>query len=365
MTDHVLNIVITVPHAQPPTPANVETANYMTGDHAYDFAAPTAATLLHKWYQSHPESGGHSTLCLTNINRCELDMNRPWARHASASAQQWRDNIRSIVAPLARDTARPTLVVDVHSYPRDYVGFSGIDVAVLVPKWPSAPHIQLATDMASQLVSDHIRVGVVYSPGMCDVIHEYAKYNNVIATMFEISEALTPPQQTKLMAVVGAQLLQLSKYGDQQRATSVPCYYVDPDTPQARSRIHGDASLSPITSTSGHVCANCGRKAVQWCSACQSVCFCADTLCQQRLWSAPFQHWVVCTLISQAQPKRSLEAKHVGWFGETHDIARCLCGENAQFKCNCCNQAFCTLTCRHWADHLSRHTQQNSTKSII
>jgi hypothetical protein len=287
------DIIITVPHATP-EPGKKEV-------HTWDFSAETFANAISEAFGNrhvdHLNRKVRSIVLPATTNRMELDMNRPWSRRSD-----WRREIYSYLSDPMGCGTQPPVVIDVHSYPGDYPGFRGFDVAFLSSGRPTTWEIMVAHEVARAGNS----VGIVVAPSMTD-IERAMKERNAPALMIEFSEAKEQDAKKIGMDVAAAvhsifPWAQGYRYArSQDPMVTLPpelnknFFYVDAAEPEKRSKLWAppEEPISKSDPIPKYPCAKCGKPSEIVCGACYSVTYCSQA-CQKPHWD---DHNKLCQIL--------------------------------------------------------------------
>jgi hypothetical protein len=355
------DIIITVPHAQQPVGGDRDR-------HLYDFVASEFAGQLRTAIVGR---GINATVNEFHVSRDVVDGNRAWARHHS-----WRETINRSVL-VQKNAGRPVMVIDVHSYPADYVGFDGLDMVFVAPARPREWYGMLARILAEQ---HGIRVGIAVSPSMSDIVREYSCLN-IPSLMIEVSEGATidrasaatnlayrisefwAARDRDIYEACRGPLLPIPPIDPGTHAPdNLKSYFVDALSPNARVKLFFNTVMPNDV-----ICPYCKKQATgdapfMMCHACQSVAYCSEEH-QKADWEHG-RHWEICNLLDPVlnmhevpRGRAGPRAYQVG--GQHHHHTGCIgCSGVRTFHCSKCNAGFCE-TCvsgAPWREHVCQTT---------
>jgi len=358
------DIMITVPHATPPTGGDRDR-------HLYDFVASQFAGQLRNAIN---RTGLKPTVYEFNISRDIVDGNRTWAR-----MDGWRTTInRNVLAQ--KNAKRQVMVIDVHSYPADYIGFEGLDMVFVAPARPRQWYGLLARILTER---HGIRVGIAVSPSMSDIVREYTCLN-IPSLMIEVSEGTTFDRE-RTADSLARNIRELwerrrDDFYEACREPLLPIHPIDPDThaPDSLKSYFVDA-LSPHARVklffntlmpNDVVCPYCKKQVTgdipfMICHACKAVAYCS--LEHQKADWENGRHWEYCNLLDPVRNMHEVPSGRTGSRkydvgGQHHHQTGCVgCSRVRAFHCSKCNAGFCE-TCvsgAPWHEHVCQITSSH------
>jgi hypothetical protein len=173
-------VILSVPHYICGVP-------YPENSHECDFTAGVAADTLNKQFndvvqQRHTSKqfAVNPVLLKGDIARAYVDLNRRPARTASGTSMRTR-----LSSMLKSSNPKTTLLLDVHSYPADYRGWVGTDMAILDSDWRD---VTLGYQLYSALFDDRIVINYSQTGLVNDIMDEAVFDHKIDAALLEFNE---------------------------------------------------------------------------------------------------------------------------------------------------------------------------------
>lgn len=334
-----MDIIITVPHSEAPKDDKY--------GHFWDFTALTFAELLEKAWKNSSSKIKSVRLITADYPRTILDCNRPWSREYT-----WR---RILTEKVTADKNSNIFHMDIHSYPADYPGFLGFDIAILSRRRPIARDGKLAAALINEL---NVSCGLIVAPGMVDIRAEVEDQlqDKSRSIMIEISEKSTANYDRIAQFLVSAITIK-DGFPCRTLDPKVPCFYVDHKLPQNRVPlwIPSDNVKRP---RSFH-CAHCKTQVdmVNICEACACVCYCSFK-CQQRDWDER-QHHLLCSILAMPDKPQYVGARCCCDTTTTKQRQICSLCNRPNRRCSLCGEHFCSENSMEWNLHAQKCYEQN------